>query len=79
MTRLWGLALCAFCLLLNGCLSSLNYSRLIDAGGHAVNAAAVNEDELKNLSKQMRAQMDSTSTVAPDNSKYAKRLKRIMA
>lgn len=79
MIRLWGTALCVTCFLLTGCLGSLNYSRLIDAGGHAVNAAAVNEDELKNVSKQMRAQMDSTSNVAPDNSKYAKRLKRIMA
>lgn len=79
MIRLLGMLLCASCLLLNGCLGSLDYGRLIDASGNAIQAASVNEDELKNMSKQMRAQMDSASQVAPENSQYTKRLKRIMA
>lgn len=79
MARLFGALLCVSCLFLNGCLSSLNYGRLIDAGSNAVNAVALNEDQVNQLSVRMRAQSDATSSVAAENSKYTKRLKRVMA
>ena len=72
-------ALCYSCFLLNGCLSSLNYNRLADAGLNAVQGATLNEGDAKQIAMQMRQQMDVTSKVAPEKSKYTKRLKQIMA
>lgn len=79
MKRFCGAALCIACFLLNGCLGSVNYSRLIGAGSQAIQAAAVSDDDLRGMSLKMRQQMDNVSRVAADNDKYTKRLKRIMA
>lgn len=79
MARIWFAVLCMSCFWLNGCLGSLNYSRLARAGVEGYKAATVSEEDAKQMCMQMRQHMDSTAQVAADNSKYAKRLKKIMA
>lgn len=79
MARIWFAALCVSCFCLNGCLGSLNYSRLANAGVDTIKAATVSDEDVKKMSLQMRQQMDSVSQVAADKSKYTKRLKKVMA
>lgn len=77
MAKFLGVALCVSCLLLNGCLGSLDYSRLANAGIDSYKAATVSDEDVKHMSMQVRQQLDSTSQLAADNSKYVKRLKKL--
>lgn len=79
MIKFFSLALCLCCLFASGCLSSINYQRLASAGLDAAKAATVDEKDLAQTSLQMRKQMDTTSEMAPENSPYTKRLRKLMA
>lgn len=76
MKKLIGFCLCI--MFLAGC-SSIDPYRMLQAGKSAMGAASVSDSELKSMSMQMRQQEDAASKVEPENSKYTKRLKKVMA
>lgn len=64
-------------LAMSGC--TMDYGRLASAGLDAVNATTVSEKDLQNVSMRMRAREDTANPVAPPNSPYARRLRKLMA
>lgn len=70
------LACCLF--LLSGCWQNVDYARLFDAGRNLVGAAAVSDQDAIGMSMRMRQHMDLMAKVAPNKSKYAKRLAKVM-
>ena len=74
MKRLVSLFLgCVAVILLNGCVTDQHRS----AGEDVLTAASVTNEDLIQLSKEMRAVGDKENKVAPANSKYAQRLARM--
>lgn len=68
-----------FCLLLGGCSLPIDYHSLARAGKNALSAATVSDKDVAEASLQMRQLMDSSTRMAPENSAYEKRLKKLMA
>lgn len=64
--------------LLSGC-ANLNTDTLMQSGAQAYQAATLSDADVKTLSVQSCEEMDKKNQVAPDNSKYAQRLKKISA
>jgi len=64
---------CFAVVLLTGCLTD----RQVSAGGDILTAATITNDDLIQMSKEMRAVGDKENKVAPPNNKYAQRLARL--
>lgn len=80
MGKLFVLLFYASSFLLAGCVGGgVDYFRLAKGGLEAGRAATVSEKDVIQSSLQVRNQMDATNETAPDDSKYAKRLKKVMA
>ncbi|PWM71256.1 MAG: hypothetical protein DBX67_01005 [Desulfovibrionaceae bacterium] len=62
-----------------GCVEQVNLAKVGGAVADLGAAATVDDEELKEMSRAMRAQGDAQAKVAPADSAYAKRLARIMA
>lgn len=64
--------------LLSGC-ANLNTDTLMQSGAQAYQAATLSDADVKTLSVQSCEEMDKKAQIAPDNSEYAQRLKKISA
>ncbi len=64
--------------LVSGC-QSLNTDALLQSGSQAFKAVSLSDSDVKTLSDQSCAQMDSENTIAAANSAYGKRLGKIAA
>lgn len=75
------LSVLGLCLLAGGtgCVDQVNLTKVSGAVADLGAAATVNDAELKEMSRAMRAQGDAQAKVAPAGSAYTKRLNRIMA
>ncbi len=73
------LCLLAACALLAGCVEQINMVQASSAVVDLGMAAAVNDQQLRDLSRSMRAEGDAKARVAPANSPHVQRLNRIMA
>lgn len=75
------LSVLGLCLLAGGtgCVDQVNLTKVSGAVADLGAAATVNDAELKEMSRAMRAQGDAQAKVAPADSAYVKRLNRIMA
>ena len=62
-----------------GCVEQVNLAKVGGAVADLGAAATVDDEELKEMSRAMRAQGDAQAKVAPADRAYAKRLARIMA
>ena len=62
-----------------GCVEQVNLDKVGGAVADLGAAATVDDEELKEMSRAMRARGDAQAKVAPADSAYAKRLARIMA
>jgi len=62
---------------LSGCIKEENYGQALVAGLSLIQAATLQESQVKNAAFLSAAQMDKKSTVAPVTSRYAKRLARL--
>lgn len=77
MIKLAGLF--SLCFLVISCVSGIDYFRLGHAGLDMGKAAMVNEKDLRESTLKVRESMDNMSRVAPEDSAYVKRLKKVMA
>lgn len=64
--------------LVSGC-QNLDTNTLMQSGAQAFQAATLSNDDVKTLSVQSCAEMDSKSQIAPANSPYTQRLNKIAA
>lgn len=62
--------------MVSGC-QNLNTDALLQSGAQAYQAASLSDSDVKTLSEQSCAEMDSKATIAPANNKYAQRLSKI--
>lgn len=79
MGKFFSLIFYALSLLACGCAGGVDYFHLAKGALEAGKAATVSEKDLVQSGLQLRAQMDSTSQTAPEDSHYTKRLKKVMA
>lgn len=61
------------------CACNMDHARLASAGMDAMRGATLSDEEVKDMSRQFRAQEDARANVAPANSPYTQRLDRVMA
>lgn len=67
---------CGIALALTGC-QNMDSGGLMTSGAEAIQAYSLTDDQVKALSNQACAEMDSKATIAPASSEYAQRLNTI--